>query len=225
MYTGHIAQCKLHCKNCTSTVAHICSINKMGRLHRMLILKACPYQQILSSKGTETTNGTTSQHHPYQQICWSTRWVNRPDCSFWPPFDISCHPETTKWVAHPIWMMLIHHKLYDSYKLYYCQFGQTRNLGEHKIRDRCEVHYILTSLRSWLQSRWTYWGFLPPSSSSPDAFSENIKVCWVINWNVNRKLQLARLSRCETQCYESYSMVTKRAQRLGISCCGPTCVM
>ena len=102
MYTGHIAQCKLHCKNCTTTVAHICSINKMGRLHRMLILKACPYQQILSSKGTETTNGTASQHHPYQQICWSTRWVNRPDCSFWPPFDISCHPETTKWVARPI---------------------------------------------------------------------------------------------------------------------------
>ena len=88
---------KLH-----TTVAHICSINKMGRLHRMLILKACPYQQILSSKGTETTNGTASQHHPYQQICWSTRWVNRPDCSFWPPFDISCHPETTKWVARPI---------------------------------------------------------------------------------------------------------------------------
>ena len=106
MYTGHIAQCKLHCKNCTTTVAHICSINKMGRLHRMLILKACPYQQILSSKGTETTNGTASQHHPYQQICWSTRWVNRPDCSFWPPFDISCHPETTKWVARPIWNQL-----------------------------------------------------------------------------------------------------------------------
>ena len=142
-------------------------------------------------------------------------------------------------------MMLIHHKLYDSYKLYYCQFGQTRNLWEHKIRDRCEVHYNLTSLRSWLQSRWTYWGFLPPSSSSPDAFSENIKNCWVINWNVNRKL--ARLIRCETQCYESYSIVTKRAQRplwrslilqrfglprslrkglysLGISCCGLTTV-
>ena len=34
----------------------------MGRLHRMLILKACPYQQILSSKGAETTNGTASQH-------------------------------------------------------------------------------------------------------------------------------------------------------------------
>ena len=28
----------------------------------MLILKACPYQQILSSKGAETTNGTASQH-------------------------------------------------------------------------------------------------------------------------------------------------------------------
>ena len=133
MCTGHIAQCKLHCKNCTTTVAHlelslnniICSlkemdnctecwfwrpsiscssINRMGRLHRVLILKACPYQQILSSKGTETTNGTASQHHPYQQICWSTRWVDRSDCSFWPPFDISCHPETTKWVAHPIWI-------------------------------------------------------------------------------------------------------------------------
>ena len=38
------------------------SINKMGRLHRMLILKTCPYQQILSSKGAETTNGTASQH-------------------------------------------------------------------------------------------------------------------------------------------------------------------
>ena len=34
----------------------------MGRLHRMLILKTCPYQQILSSKGAETTNGTASQH-------------------------------------------------------------------------------------------------------------------------------------------------------------------
>ena len=91
MCTGHIAQCKLHCKNCTTTVAHlelslnniICSlkkmdnctecwfwrpsiscssINKMGWLHRMLILKTCPYQQILSSKGAETTNGTASQH-------------------------------------------------------------------------------------------------------------------------------------------------------------------
>ena len=28
----------------------------------MLILKTCPYQQILSSKGAETTNGTASQH-------------------------------------------------------------------------------------------------------------------------------------------------------------------
>ena len=34
----------------------------MGRLHRMLILTACPYQQILTSKGAETTNGTASQH-------------------------------------------------------------------------------------------------------------------------------------------------------------------
>ena len=122
--TLHSASCTA---NYTTTVAHlelslsniICSINKMGssinkmgRLHRMLILKACPYQQILSSKGTETTNGTTSQHHPYQQICWSTRWVDRSDCSFWPPFDISCHPETTKWVAHPIckegWCWSVH---------------------------------------------------------------------------------------------------------------------
>ena len=85
------------------------------------------------------------------------------------------------------------------------QFG---NLGEHKIRDRCAVHYILTSLRSWLQSPWTYWGFLPLSSSSPDAFSENIKD-WVIKSNMNREFQPARLIRCETQCYESYSMVTK----------------
>ena len=119
MYLSQIAKC-ICLKNCTTTVAHICSINKMGRLHRMLILKACPYQQILSSKGTETTNGTTSQHHPYQQICWSTRWVNRPDCSFWPPFDISCHPETTKWVARPICLYMLSANPSNAEKIVVC---------------------------------------------------------------------------------------------------------
>ena len=36
------------------------------------------------------------------------------------------------------------------------------NLGGHKIRNRYAVHYILTSLRSWLQSIRTYWVFLLP---------------------------------------------------------------
>ena len=108
------------------------SINKMGQLYRMLILKACPYQLILSSKGTETTNGTASQHHPYQQICWSTRWVNRPDCSFWPPFDISCHPETTKWVARPIWI----------------NFTKILSLSFHKLAGAASVHFFVFLLLS-----------------------------------------------------------------------------
>ena len=78
-------------------------INKMGQLHRMLIRKACPYQQMESSNWTETTNGTTTQHHAHQQMCWSTRWVNHPDCSFWPHFTFLVTPKATKWVARPIW--------------------------------------------------------------------------------------------------------------------------
>ena len=86
---------------CWFWMATICclSINKMGQLYRMLILKACPYQQIVSSNRTETTNGTAP-------ICWSARWVNHPDWRFCPHFDISCHSETTKWVARPIWEAL-----------------------------------------------------------------------------------------------------------------------
>ena len=49
------------------------------------------------------------------------------------------------------------------------------NLGGHKIRNRYAVHYILTSLRSGLQSPITYQVFLPLSDSSPNAFSENIE--------------------------------------------------
>ena len=114
---------------CWFWMATICclSINKMGQLYRMLILKACPYQQvvdrnnkwhgthllilkarpyqqIVTSNKTETTNGTAP-------ICWSARWVNHPDCRFCPHFDISCHSETTKWVARPIWLFWTAKKL------------------------------------------------------------------------------------------------------------------
>ena len=41
-------------------------------------------------------------------------------------------------------------------------FARLGNLGGHKIRNRYAVHYILTSLRSWLQSIRTYWVFLLP---------------------------------------------------------------
>ena len=41
-------------------------------------------------------------------------------------------------------------------------FARLGNLGGHKIRNRYAVHYISTSLRSWLQSRRTYWVFLLP---------------------------------------------------------------
>ena len=75
-------------------------------------------------------------------------------------------------------------------------FARLGNLGGHKIRNRYAVHYILTSLRSWLQSLRRYWVFLPPSASSPDKFSENIKD-WVINSNMNRETQLARHIQCE----------------------------
>ena len=71
----------------------------MGQLYRMLILKTCPYQQILSSKGAETTNGTASQH------IHINKYVDLPDGSIiqivdsgpFSPFTFL--PETTKWVA------------------------------------------------------------------------------------------------------------------------------
>ena len=34
-----------------------------------------------------------------QQVCWSTKWVKRPDCSFWAHINKLCHPESTKGVA------------------------------------------------------------------------------------------------------------------------------
>ena len=77
-------------------------INKMGRLRRMLILKSSPYQQMVSIRRTETTKCAVREHYPHQQICWSTKWVGRPDCSFWHHFTFLVTPITTKWATDPI---------------------------------------------------------------------------------------------------------------------------
>ena len=41
-----------------------------------------PNQQIVTLKTRETTNFTVEFLHTHQQVCWSTIWVNQPDCSF-----------------------------------------------------------------------------------------------------------------------------------------------
>ena len=76
--------------------------NKMGRLRRMLILKTSPDQQMVSIRRPETTNCTVTEHHPHQQMCWSTKWVGHPDCSFWHPFTFLVTPTSTKWATGPI---------------------------------------------------------------------------------------------------------------------------
>ena len=76
--------------------------NKMGRWYRLLFLRTSPNQQKGSSRRTETTNLTVTEHHPHQQICWSTKWVDHQDCSFWPPFTFLVSPTGTKWGSVPI---------------------------------------------------------------------------------------------------------------------------
>ena len=78
--------------------------NKMGRWYRLLFLRTSPNQQKGSSRRTETTNLTVTEHHPHQQICWSTKWVDRQDCCFWPPFTFLVSPTGTKWGSVPIWL-------------------------------------------------------------------------------------------------------------------------
>ena len=77
--------------------------NKMGRWYRLLFLRTSPNQQKGSLGRTETTNLTVTEHHPHQQICWSTKWVDRQDCCFWPPFTFLVSPTGTKWGSVPIW--------------------------------------------------------------------------------------------------------------------------
>ena len=42
-----------------------------------------------------------------QQVCWSTKWVKRPDCSFWAHINKLCHPESTKGVAPTVSFIII----------------------------------------------------------------------------------------------------------------------
>ena len=72
-------------------------------LRRMLILKTSPHLQMVSLRRTETTKCAVTEHHPHQQMCWSTKWVDRPDCSFWPHFTFLVAPTSTKWGTGPIW--------------------------------------------------------------------------------------------------------------------------
>ena len=55
-----------------------------------------PNQQIVSPKTRETTNYTVGYLLTHQQVCWSTRWVQQPDCSFCAHFNKWCCPESTK---------------------------------------------------------------------------------------------------------------------------------
>ena len=45
--------------------------------------------------------GETSE--PNQQMCWSTKWVNHPDCCFWPRITFLVIQKGTKWVVLTIW--------------------------------------------------------------------------------------------------------------------------
>ena len=71
--------------------------------HHLLILKTPPHQQMVSLRRTETTNCAVTEHNPQQQMCWSTKWVGRPDCCFWHPFTFLVTPTSTKWATGPIW--------------------------------------------------------------------------------------------------------------------------
>ena len=55
-----------------------------------------PNRQIVSPKTRETTNYTVGYLLTHQQVCWSTRWVQQPDCSFCAHFNKWCCPESTK---------------------------------------------------------------------------------------------------------------------------------
>ncbi len=58
-----------------------------------------PNRQIVSPKTRETTNYTVGYLLTHQQVCWSTRWVQQPDCSFCAHFNKWCCPESTKFGA------------------------------------------------------------------------------------------------------------------------------
>ena len=80
--------------------------NKMGCWYRLLFLRTSPNQQKGSLRRTETTNLTVTEHHPHQQICWSTKWVDHQDCCFWPPFTFLVSPTGTKWGSVPICIVM-----------------------------------------------------------------------------------------------------------------------
>ena len=105
----------------------------MGRLHRMLILKACPYQQILSSKGAETTNGTASQH------IHINKYVDLPDGS------------TTQIVdSGPLFTFLVIPKQQNGTRVLYVRSGDIGVfiLGVEKILPLASYHLLRCSLGS-----------------------------------------------------------------------------
>ena len=77
-------------------------INKMGKLYRMLILRASQNRQRGSSQTTETTNYTARPPLPQQQSGWSTNLVKQLDCRFGPRIAFLGAPETTNRVARPV---------------------------------------------------------------------------------------------------------------------------
>ena len=70
-----------------------------------------PNQQIVSPKTRETTNYTVGYLLTHQQVCWSTRWVQQPDCSFCAHFNKWCCPESTKFGAPTVSSHIILHHL------------------------------------------------------------------------------------------------------------------
>ena len=110
--------------------------NKMGLLRRMLILKRSPDQQMVSIRRPETTNCTVTEHHPHQQMCWSTKWVGRPDCSFCYPFTFLVTPTSTKWATGPICLKKFRQKgtVKDLRKRRpFCHEGQERVCNEAMV--------------------------------------------------------------------------------------------
>ena len=80
MYTGHIAQCKLQCINCTTTMH--CTTTKHQHQH----------QQNGSIVQNVDSEGQALAVHP------SAKWVNCTECWFWrhTHFNKSCHQKGQK---------------------------------------------------------------------------------------------------------------------------------
>ena len=119
--------------------------------HHLLILKTPPHQQMVSLRRTETTNCAVTEHNPHQQMCWSTKWVGRPDCCFWHPFTFLVTPTSTKWATDPICLW------WSPRPFEWSVHGKVNHYNRTKQKDLWmgpSVKFILAIINSVSQKKW-----------------------------------------------------------------------